>query len=265
MSFDSDDNQQVTTSNSEPPAFVQPYSEEFLQRSADLSQDPWATIPGAERVAGLSPAETLGIDMGTQRATLGSPLNAQAGATLSDMMGGNGAAFSDLTNRRVGSAQAGIVDQFNMNVAPSTSAAFNRSNTLGSTGNQELEASNRYSLARAMGETEDSIRSNALNQGMQAAQIAPGIANQDYTDIQALMQFGGQERGIQQAMNDAEFAKFLDVRDDPLRRLNTLASGINTASGGYSQSKTTSPGVNSGVAALGAGGSFLGGLGALLN
>jgi len=264
MSFDSDDNQQVSTTNSAPPAWVQPYSEELVQRSAALSQDPWEYIPGAERVAPLSAQESLGIEMGTNRAVGGSPLNAQAGATLSDIMGGNGAAFSDLTDRRVGSAQAGIVDQFNLNVAPSTAAAFNQSNTLGSTGHQELEAANRYSLARALGETEDSIRSNALGQGMQAAQLAPKIAAQDYVDMNALMQFGGASRGIQQAMNDAEFARFLDIRDDPQRRLNVLGAGINTGSGGYATNTVTSPGQNQTVAAMGGIAGLLGGAGTLL-
>jgi hypothetical protein len=99
---------------------------------------------------------------------------------------------------------------------------------------------------------------------MQAAQLAPNIAAQDYVDMNALMQFGGAERGIQQAMNDAEFARFLDIRDDPQRRLNVLGTGINTGSGGYATNTVTSPGQNQTVATMGGLAGLLGGAGTLL-
>ncbi len=265
MSFDSDDNQQVQTATSERPAWIQPYSEELLQRGQSLSATPWEAIPGGvDRVEGLSGAENLAIDMGTQRGTIGSPLNAQAGGTLADLMGGNGAAFSDLTNQLVANAQGSMVDQFNQNVAPSTAAAFNRANTLGSTGNMEIEATNRYNLARALGETDANIRGQALNRAMTAAGMAPQIAGQDWADIQNMMQLGGVQRSLGQSVRDADLERFLDIRQDPTRRLDVLGAALNTAGGGYSKTTTSQPGTNPWLDLAGAGASLMGGVGSLI-
>ena len=262
MSFDADE--EVAVSTTERPAWLQPYSEELVQRGQSLSSEPWTYMPaGAERIAPLSNEELAGIDIGTQRALVGHPAMAAAGQGLSQLIGPD-AAFSPLTNRLVQASQDNLVDQFNLNVAPATAAQFNRANTFGSTGQQELEAAQRFSLARAMEESEAGIRNQALNRSLSAINMAPQIANQDYVDMNALMSLGERKRGLGQAIRDADLERFMDIRNDPLRRLEVLGSVINTGGGGYSTVRQTQPGSNQWLDLLGAGGSFAGGLGSLL-
>ena len=268
MSWDDDsDDVQVSTNSSEPPAWLQPYSEEYLQRAGSLSNQQQEFIPGgSERIAGFDPAQTLGIDMGTQRAVVGSPLNEAAQQGLLSVMGSDdprGPAFSSLTNNLVDQSNRGLADQFNMNVAPQTSAMFNKANTFGSTGQQEPEASQRFSLGRAMLENENTIRDRALSRSLTGASMAPTAANQDYVDADALMRFGGANQGLNQAILDADYARFLDIRNEPTRRLDILGGGLNTAGGGYSRTTTTTPGTNNTAANLGGLAGLLGGVGTL--
>lgn len=255
------------TSTSSPPAFVIPFSQQLLSRASQVSNQPLqpALPSGEQQVAGLSNAEQLGLQNLTNQAQFGTPSLNAAEQGLAALIGPD-AAFSPLTNQLVSSAQGNLVDQFNLNVAPAAAAQFARGGTFGSTANQELEAAQRFGLARSLSETESSIRDQALNRSLAASSLAPQLANQNLLNQQSAFNAGTQQRGIQQSINDVNLQNILAERQQPLTQLDILAKAIAAAQGGFGNSFATQTGgvtSNPFLGALGAGGAFLGGLGSL--
>lgn len=292
---------QTSTQTSEPPAFVKPFSESLLQRALELSRGFAPQFPtGEESVAGFSPDELQAF--GATRGLAGaipSDLSrasqlAQAGSGGSRLGGlqrftEGDIGFDPITNSLVNRSQQGLIDQFNTQIAPSTASRFQQGGTFGGTAQQELESSQRFSLARALGETEAGIRGQSVNRTFGAEQALAGLGEsrrnrqlgasgllgtlgQTQTDIlrqsnQDLLRSGTQQRGLAQAIRDVDVRNLTQEQLLPLQQLDILGSAIGTASGGFNTITSTQPGnePNPFLAFLGAGGSFLGGLGGLLS
>lgn len=190
--------------------------------------------------------------------------------------------FDPVTNALVNRSQGDLVDRFNTQVAPSTASRFQQGGILGGTAQQELESQQRFSLARALGDTEAGIRGDAVNRAFAADQAIAGITGQDLarqlaagqalasiggdqrnrqlagagffsglgTTTDALQRqriadlegVGGTQRSLQQAMLDADIQNLIYGQQTPLRQLDILGSAINTASGGFSNATGTTTG-----------------------
>lgn len=258
---------QETTTTTEPPEFVQPFSKRFLSRAEDLSlgaiQPPLP--PGADRVQPLSSDELLAFDL-LRGDILDGGLPSEAAAGLSQFLDPN-SAFSPLANQLVDINRANTVDAFNTQVAPQIAGLSRASGSFGNTGVAELDAIKRFDLARALGETEAGIRGDFLDRSIGAASLVPAIAGARRDDLSALAGAGGQQRGIAQAIRDIDFQNLLSAREEPFTQLNVLGSAINTASGGFGRTTGLAPvvGGNPFISGLGAGGAFLGGVGSLIS
>ena len=76
---------------------------------------------------------------------------------------------------------------------------------------------------------------------MRGAAMAPQYAQQDYADAQALIGVGDAYRNDQQNKLNQQLADWTEAQQDPYKKLDTLASTIATASGGYANSSSSAP------------------------
>lgn len=266
-----------STTVSEFPEFAQPAAEDLLSRATQLSSTPFQpTLPGAEqRLQGFSPEQEAAFGQFTQRGLFGNPLtNAAERATFGQLT--TDPTQNPLVDRLVQTAQGDIVDQFNLNVAPSLAARNKLSGSFGNTGLQETEAAQRFGLARALGDVESQIRLPAFeNQSarqLQAAGLSPTFAAQRLQDTTGLLGVGQTRQQFGQAGRDIEFSNLLQQREEPLQQLDILARALSAVTAGgnlgtRSQTGTQffqpQAGSNDLLGLLGAGGSFLGGAGLL--
>lgn len=220
----------TTISKSEPPAFVQPWSESLMSRGAALSQAPYQAYPG-QKLADISPETLYGLEATSQRAVQGSPLmNATQANQLATVQG---AFMSPDANPYL---QANV-DRALGDVQTRVNSQFGGTN-FGTSAHQET-------LARALGEQANQLYggnyANERTNQMRAAMFAPQLAQTDYADAQALLGVGDAYRALQQEQFNQSLADWTEAQQDPYKKMDTLASTIATASGGYQGSSSSAP------------------------
>lgn len=279
----------TTISKSEPPAFVQPWSEVLMQRGASLSESPYNPYTG-QKLAEQSPETAWGLNMTANRAISGSPLVNEAQQFLGQTVaGGYGApttynpymgattavganAYSGANpylensiNRALGDVQSRVNSQFNNANYGSTAHQETLARMLGDTSNAmrlqdytQQQALAESDIARRMAAQQGDLSRNAtlgeaaanrqmeaynmdMVNRMRAAMFAPQMAQQDYADAQALLGVGDARRALQQEQLNQMLADWTEAQQDPYKKLDTLASTISTASGGYANSASSAP------------------------
>lgn len=263
----------------ELPDYVVPYAKELMERSGELSRQ---DIPqyGGQTYAGLNDAQNSAIQGIINRAQSGSPLVSTAQNAVQNIAGGGGQ-FQSGQNAYMGenpyldamiAKQTGdISDAYARGTGAQTMAQFRNAGAFGGSAQAEQTAANNKTLADSIANASNQARmqnyqqsaqlaENALNrdaanfwqgQGnqLQAAGMAPGLANQDYANLQALLSAGGlQQSDTQNQLNDA-YTRWQNLVNAPYQQLETLSSGITGATGGgiartqigsnpYSQNRT---------------------------
>jgi hypothetical protein len=206
--------------------------------------------PGST-VAGFAPEQEQGMQMGANRATMGSPLNAAAGAetmaTLNgDYLGAGNPYLSGIEakGRREASRIAG---QFGAG---------------GRTGSGAMADSVAAGYGSAVAPYQFSAYENERNRMGNAAQFAPTLAQQDYRDIDYLRGIGGQRQQQGQAeltdeVNRHNFDQTIDAQ-----KLQQYADLVRGMSSGFGTTVGTTPTQSPFQTALGA---LLGGAGVAAN
>lgn len=220
----------TTISKSEPPAFVQPYSTQLMDRGAALSNNPYTPYTG-QKIADQSPETAMGLDRTAERAMNGSPLMAATQQNQLDTVNGNFMSpdsnpyLRENVDRALGDVQTRVNSQFN-------------NANYGTTAHQET-------LARAMGEQANQLYganyNNERTNQMRSAMFAPQLAQTDYADASALLGVGDARRSLNQEGLNQQLADWTEQQQDPYKKLDTLASTISTASGGYANSSSSAP------------------------
>jgi hypothetical protein len=220
----------TTISKSEPPAFVQPWSETLMSRGAALSNTPYAPYDG-QKLASMNPYQEVGLQATAQRAMSGSPTMNAANDMLTRTMNGDymrpdsNPYLASNVNTAMNAAKTQINSQFG-------------GSNYGTTAHQET-------LGRTLGEVAGQMYGqnyqDERTQQMRAAAYTPQYAQQDYADAQALIGVGDAYRNDQQSLLNQRLADWTEAQQDPYKKLDTLASTIATASGGYANSASSSP------------------------
>lgn len=220
----------TTISKSEPPAFVQPWSTTLMERGAALSNTPYTPYTG-QKIADQAPETGMGLDMTAQRAMNGSPLMKATQQNQLDTV--NGAYMSPDSNPYL----KANVDRALGDVQTRVNSQFNNAN-YGTTAHQET-------MARAMGEQANNLYGANYSQErlaqQRAAMFAPQLAQQDFADAQALLGVGDARRSLTQEGLNQQLADWTEAQQDPYKKLDTLASTIATASGGYANASSSAP------------------------
>ena len=203
-------------------------------------------------VAQFAPQQQQAIDMTTQRATNGSPVNTANQQQVTDTLNGK---YLDPSSNPY------LQDTYNQaakGVEGTVNSAFGQGGRYGSGLNQYALGQNLNNLATDIyGGAYQSGRTNQL----QASALAPQAANTDYTDIGALANAGAQVQGQSQANLSDLVNRFNFNQQQPSQNVANYVGLLNGAGGNYGSSTTSSPYYQNNTAnALGMG---LGGLGAL--
>lgn len=211
---------QTTTVN--PPAYAAPYlayganeAQRLYNQGGGFNYFPENTL------AGFSPEQQMAMNLQSNRALSGSPLQREAQDLSLNTLQGN---FLSGNNPYF---QQAVLDPITQNVQ----SQFSRAGRLGSGANQDVLA---RSLATPLMQNYENERSrqNAM------IGVAPNLAQSDYADYANLAKVGAmrQDQAQKQIMSNMDRFNFL--QSAPAQNLNQFLGQVGTSAGGYN-SKTT--------------------------
>ena len=206
----------VSTTN--PPAYAAP----FLAYGANEAQRLYGEGGGLNyfpenTVAGFSPEQQMAMNLQTNRALSGSPLQRQGQDLALNTLQGN--FLNANTNPYF---QRAVVDP----VTDRVQCTFSQAGRLGSAYNQNALTNDLSDVYYKNYENERS-RQNAMLSNV------PALANQDYTDYSNLAKVGQVRQ--QQAQRDilANMDRFNFLQSAPAQNLNQFLGQVGTAAGNY--------------------------------
>jgi hypothetical protein len=243
--MDSPGNNKVKeTQKSEPWGPQAPYLKYGMDEAKRLYQEAGPEYYPGSTVAPFSSTQQRAQQLGTYRALTGNTSMNQAESVNSDFMSGkylNSDPYSDQVYQNIQSK-----------VLPSVNSQFMGSGRYGS--NLQTDTA-----TRALTEAYSPYASQQYQQGLdrmeQAAAMAPTFAANDWTDINALSNIGGQQRELgQQELNDA-VARWDWYQQLPYNKLGQFQNNIGGNYGGTTvgTTKTPQPSMFSQVAGAGMG------------
>jgi hypothetical protein len=224
---------QKTTQSTTPWAGVQPYIKDYLSTAQNVADTPFQFNAG-DQVAGFSPEQQYGLSAQTQRAIQGSPVNLAAQNNITNTL--QGSYLSPDSNPWL----KANVNQALDDVTGRVNSQFSNANFGGST-NQEVLARNLGSTAAGMyGQSYAQERGNQL----QAAGMAPTLANTDYQDLSALQGVGAQRQALSQQYLDQANNLYGQYTGYPQQQLDAYGRAVGVGMGGGSTTVGTSPNPN---------------------
>jgi hypothetical protein len=215
----------TTTTQTAPWSGQQPYLTYGFQQAQNLyNQGGPQYFPG-ETVAPVAPETSQALDLLGQRARAGSPLDAAAqGADLATLNGG----FLDAGNPYFQQMMGRVADA----VRPQVAGSFEGAGRYGS-------GAYANALAGALANTAGSLAyqnyGDERKAMTQAAALAPGLANQDYTDLQQLAAVGDARQQLAQQQINGAIDRYNYNQNLPY---NNLANYMRMVQGNYGSSAT---------------------------
>ena len=221
---------QQQTTKVEPWSGVQPYITDYLRQAQSQNKTPFQFNAG-DQIAPLSPEQQYGLAGTTQRAISGSPVNLAAQQNAYDTM--TGGYMSPDSNPWLKQT----VDTALGDVQSRVNSQFNNSN-FGGSAHQELMTRNLGSTAAGM--YGDNYQQERGRQ-MQAQALAPGLAETDYRDMQALMGVGDVRRGLSQDYLNQANSLFNQNVNYPQQQLDNYGRAVGLGMGVGSNQTSTAP------------------------
>ncbi|OQW38096.1 MAG: hypothetical protein A4E20_04800 [Nitrospira sp. SG-bin2] len=210
------------TIKNDPWAGQQPYLGKLFKRADQLyNAGPIPYYPGQAN-AGISPETETALQMQAQRGLDGSPLNKASGQYISDILAGKylsqtAPGWDSVVNRA-------------RNAADSTYAGAGRYGS----------GAHDTAVADSIGALAYQNYANQLGRMDMAAQFAPTLAQQDYTDIAAIGQAGDRRQIELQKQIDADKARFDYQQMAPYQNLGMYQDFIQGQYGGTQTSTAPS-------------------------
>lgn len=279
---------QTVTNTVTLPNYVQPYAEQLMQRSADMSNQ---GVPqyGGQLTAGLNEDHERALQGIRERAVYGSPDINAARSNLTATMQGQYFKPTDVNpylgarnayagpnpyiDQAIQKTQGDISRSYAAGTGAQTLAQFRNAGAFGGSAMQETQDMQNRALGDALSNASSQMRMqdyglqqqisaqdlarnsqlaesqyargdqnyNAERQRqIQGMMFAPQLANTDYQDLQALLGVGDIRREASQANLSDAYQKWLNQVNAPYQQLETLASGIQGATGGGIARNSTS-------------------------
>ena len=222
--------EQSQTTTVTPWSGVQPYITDYLKQAQGQNKTPFQFNAG-DQIAPFSPEQQYGLAGTTQRAIQGSPVNLAAqnnayGTLQGDYMSPDS---NPWLKQNVGQAMDDVQTRVN--------SQFNNSN-FGGSAHQELMTRNLGSTAAGM--YGDNYQQERGRQ-MQAQALAPGLAETDYRDMQALMGVGDVRRGLSQDYLNQANNLFTNNVQYPQQQLDAYGRAVGLGMGVGSNQTSTGP------------------------
>ena len=219
----------VTTT--ELPEWIQPYSEQLLAKGVAASERPYEAY-GGQRIANFSPAQSLGLDMTTDRALQGNAAVNSGERMLANTLGGGYLTpeSNPYLRRNVETAMGQTAGRLN--------SQFNNPGAFGNTAHQEVMARSLGDVASQMyGQNYGMERGNQMN----AANQALGYGQADYQDLNAMLSAGDTYRQYDQDLKNQQYADWLAQQNYPLSQLDILGNTIGMSMGNTGTTTSTAP------------------------
>jgi len=238
--------QQTTTrtETAEPWSAQAPYLQDIFRESQNRYRSGGPAYFPESTVTPFAPQTEMALQAGENRAMQGNPLNFAAQSSVYDTLNGGymNEAIPALSDRVAGDVRQRVDSIYNA-------------------GNRGPSAGYAESLGRGITEglapVEFGAYENERGRQMQAAQLAPGLANQDYVDIAQLGQVGAQRQGQAQNVLNADIARFNYNETMPDMLLNDYLARIGGNYGGTTTGAANQPIYSNGLA-MGLGGALSG-------
>lgn len=216
----------TTTQVSNPWSGQQPYLTAGYQQAATNLQNPPQYYPGTA-VAPFNTTQNQALAAQTARAQQGSPVMSAADAQQTATLNGQ---YLDTGNPNDSAVFQNIASQ----VLPSVAGQFNGAGRYGS---GAMASADTTALTNAYAPYAFSNYQNERGLQQQAAGLAPTLANQDYTDINALGTAGTTEQTQQQNQINAAMQQWAYNQNLPNQQLATYDQAIAGAPGGTTTSQ----------------------------
>ena len=231
-----------TIQKADPWKGAQPYLYDIMGQAQNLyNQSAGDTYYPGSTVVPFSPETQAGLGAITSRATQGSPLNAAAQQQILSTIGGD---YLDPTQNP---AYGGLMQDVRNQVNSQFGAA-------GRTASGAHAGAMTRQMMDAGGRLYNQERTHQLN----ATQLAPQLAGQDYIDANALLGVGAQREGLGQQYVQDQLARWNYAQQQPWQNLQNY-SGLVTGMGGMGgQTSMTQPGAQSNPIGSAMGGALLG-------
>lgn len=222
MSKGSTPTTQATTSTVEPSEFVKPYYEEALGQAQQLFRsDVPQYFPEATYVPFSGQTEAA-LRLQEQRALAGSPLLGASQTEINKIL--TGQYLDPTTNPYLQQAYERAAGGVKSDIA----SQFAKAGRYGSGAMTET-------LGRSLGDIASQIYGGAYQQErarqLQAAQLAPQLAQQDYADIARLQQVGQQREALQEAALADAMQRFQFEQQKPYTKLREYLASIGAPAG----------------------------------
>jgi len=212
-----------TTSTVNPPAYAAPY----LAYGANEAQRLYSTGGGLNyypenTLAGFSPEQQMAMNLQTNRALSGSPLQREGQNQALNTLRGN--FLNPTTNPYF---QQAVLDPITENVQ----SQFSRAGRLGSGANQDV-------LARSLATPLMQNYENERARQNQMIGVSQDLAQSDYADYANLAKVGAmrQDQAQKQIMSNMDRYNFL--QSAPTQNLNQFLGQVGAAAGGYKSATT---------------------------
>lgn len=239
-----------TTTTTAPWSGVQPYLTDSLSQAQELYKSGAGYYPEST-VAPLSGTSQQAIDLTTQRALNGSPLQSSAQGNATSTLNGEYLNSNPNLQGAIDAATQGLVRQYQTATLPGIQANFSKSgrygsNAMGGAGGAIDTANN--ALASQIGNIASTMSYNNYNdersRQVQTSALAPSLTGMDYTNLNALTGAGGALDSQAQAQLSDLVARYQYANggslDDYIARINgTGASNYKTEN--KANNVTTSP------------------------
>ena len=218
------------TTKSEPWGPQTPYLKYGMDEATRLYQQAGPQYYPGSTVAGFSPAQQQAQQMGAARAT-----NGNAGMKMSESMNNDFMSGKYLNSNPYDDQ---VFQNIQSKVLPSVNSQFMNSGRYGSdshAGTMTTDLTNAYAPYASQ------QYQQGLDRMQQAGQNAFGYAANDWTDINALSNIGGQQQQLgQQELNDAA-ARWDYYQQLPYNKLGQYQNNIGGNYGGTTVGKTQTP------------------------
>ena len=215
----------TTTTATEPSEFVKPYVTEAFGQAQNMFQSTSPNFYPNQTYTDFAPESNAAMQLATNRA-MNNPLLASSQSEINNILQGN---YLDPSTNKYSQQ---LYDQIAGDVTSGVQSQFSKAGRLGSAANQEVLASELGKLGtQVYGDQYNQERANMMS----ATQLAPGIAQADYTDIQALGGIGQQKEAMDMAKIQDSMARFYFEQQKPYYKLREYLGSI-----GASVPQTTS-------------------------
>lgn len=233
-----------STSNSsiQYPDEIKPLLSNVAQLSTDIYNKGWQGYDG-QRYSELNDTQQQALQGMQERAGGGSELWKQAQSGLQQMLGDQQNPYLD---QQVANAQKSVVDSYNLTAKPQMESAMVGSGSFGNSGLQQMQQQGQSQLQQNLGNVASEMYGNAYNTNqsnkLAALGMAQGFANQDYTDLNQMLNAGNAYQD--QAQNNADFnyEQWQQQQDDPYKKLQAMTGVMSGTAGSSTTTKQSGGG-----------------------